>query len=153
MWRNHFKTILNASNEEFERYDTDWKCVVDDYVNTTLTISDISVDPDGMDLSEFTPEELDNIMCVLPKRKASGIDLVTYEHLRYGGPALTKCIARLFNSIVKHARVPYGFKQGLIVPLYKGGKKPKNNKNSYRGITLLPVSNKLFEKCIHNRVI
>ena len=153
MWRNHFKTILNESNEEFERFDTDWKCVVDDYVNSTLTISDISVDPEGMDLSEFTPEELDNMMCVLPKRKASGIDLVTYEHLRYGGSALTKCIARLFNSIVKHARVPFGFKQGLIVPLYKGGKKPKNNNNSYRGITLLPVINKLFEKCIHNRVI
>jgi len=34
----------------------------------------------------------------------------------------------------------------------KGAKKSRSNKNSYRGITLLPVLNKLFERYMHDRM-
>ena len=43
------------------------------------------------------------------------------------------------------------FKQGVIVPIPKG----ENDlccKDNYRGITLLPVISKMFEKCIIQRV-
>ena len=58
----------------------------------------------------------------------------------------------LFNAIVKYTNVPDGFSKGLLIPLYKGGRKPRNNKNSYRGITLLPMLSKLLEKCIQGRM-
>jgi len=49
-------------------------------------------------------------------------------------------------------KLPDGFKKGLLIPLYKGGWKPRSNMNSYRGITLLPVMSKLFERCISDRM-
>jgi hypothetical protein len=39
-----------------------------------------------------------------------------------------------------------------MFPSYKGKRKPKNKKNSYRGITLMPVLNKLFESAVWERV-
>ena len=40
----------------------------------------------------------------------------------------------------------------MVIILYKGGKKQKDKLNSYRGITLLPTINKIFEKCIAQRM-
>ena len=65
---------------------------------------------------------------------------------------IINCIATLYNAILDLNRIPVGFKQGLIIPLYKGGRKPRNNVNSYRGVTLLPVIHKILEGCIYNRI-
>lgn len=40
----------------------------------------------------------------------------------------------------------------MIVPIYKGGDKPKNSCNSYRPVALLPCIYKLFEKILSNRI-
>ena len=63
-----------------------------------------------------------------------------------------KCIVKLFNAIIELVKIPRCFKRGLLFVLYKGHGKPKNKKNSYRGITLLPAINKLFEKCVVARM-
>ena len=39
-----------------------------------------------------------------------------------------------------------------MITLHKGHGKSKNNKYSYRGVTLLPAINKVFEKCIMMRL-
>ena len=48
--------------------------------------------------------------------------------------------------------IPPSFKMGLLVSLYKGNGKPRESKDSYRGVTLLPSINKLYEKCVINRL-
>ena len=45
----------------------------------------------------------------------------------------------------------YQFKKGVIVPLPKGNK-DKCIKDNYRGIMLLPVISKVYEKCVISRV-
>jgi hypothetical protein len=108
--------------------------------------------PEGISMAPFTCAEITGKLSSLPKGKAPGVDLITYEHVKNGGEVLTQCITNLFNAIIQFTQVPHGFKQGLLIPLYKGGGKPRNNKHSYRGITLLPVMSKLFERCVYDRM-
>lgn len=88
----------------------------------------------------------------LKRRKAPGPDQITYEHIIFGGNRLTSCIIKLFNSIISQGKIPSAWKQGLIVPLYKGGDKPKTSPNSYRPVTLLPCFLKIFESVLNDRI-
>jgi hypothetical protein len=152
MWKMHFHNLLNEAPEEHKLYDNEWKAHIDNNVTNIKANCRPDAVPDGIDLTPFTRAQLQDTLASLPKGKAPGIDLLTYEHLKYGGSKLTQCLCYLFNAIVRIMEVPSGFKQGLLIPLYKGGRKPHNNKNSYRGITLLPVVNELIEKCLYDRM-
>lgn len=85
-------------------------------------------------------------------RKAPGYDLITKEHFKYGGETLTLCIAMLFNAITDSGKIPTEWKQGLIIPIYKGAGKPKDSCKSYRPVALLPCIFKIFEKIILSRI-
>ena len=60
-------------------------------------------------------------------------------------------LTRLFNQIVLTEHVPKNFRIGTQIPLYKG-KNCSLDPNNYRGITLLPSFNKLFEILTWNRL-
>lgn len=78
--------------------------------------------------------------------------MITNEHIIHAGKTLADCLLKLFTAIVDHNYIPFCWKRGLIVPLYKGGAKPKDSCNSYRPVALLPCVFKLFEKVIYNRI-
>jgi hypothetical protein len=65
---------------------------------------------------------------------------------------LVEGITKLFNGIIDYVHIPPHFKEGLLITLHKGHGKSKNSKDSYRGVTLLPAINKVFEKCIMMRL-
>ena len=52
---------------------------------------------------------------------------------------------------MKLGTFPDAFKIAQVIPLFKGG--DKENVNSYRPISLLPVLGKLFEKVISLRTV
>ena len=47
---------------------------------------------------------------------------------------------------------PIEMKKGIIITLFKGGRKPKENPNRYRAITLLSAVYKLYERVILNKI-
>ena len=55
--------------------------------------------------------------------------------------------------MLTHGEVPSNMKHGLVITLLKHGKKNKSDPNNYRGIVLLPVIYKLFEKVTLKRII
>jgi len=76
--------------------------------------------------------------------KAAGINCLTAEHISLAHPVLTVQLTLLFNILIKYSLFPDGFGHCIIVPLVKnmdGDRTPGN----YRGITLSPVTSKLFE--------
>ena len=58
----------------------------------------------------------------------------------------------LLNLIIELELIPPSLKQGITIPVFKGGGKDPLNVNSYRGITLNSVISKIMELLILNRV-
>ena len=68
--------------------------------------------------------------------------------------ALTSIIEHLtvlFNSFMHMEHIPRAAQKGVIITIPKGGKKQILRENN-RGITLLPVVYKLFEKIVLYRL-
>ena len=86
----------------------------------------------------------------LPNGKAGGLDCITYEHIKYGGVGLHETLTKIFNAVCNLEHVVENWFVGSIVSLYKG-KKSRRHKANYRGITLLNVIGKTFERLILNR--
>jgi hypothetical protein len=67
----------------------------------------------------------------LSNNKACGIDGITYEHLKHGGKLLEKHLCNLFSMIFDKCVTPNVWKASMIIPLHKGGSKPKTEYDAY----------------------
>ena len=81
---------------------------------------------------------------------APGVDNISAEHIKHSGPKLISLLTCLFNAITIKEYIPKDFLKGIIIPIPKGGKDPTVMKNN-RGITLMPVIAKLYEKLLYER--
>ena len=151
-WCNHFSGILNEQEHEKEQYDSQFETKVNEDINNMQNMFCKNVDCTGVLDKPVNVEEIGNICASFPNNKAAGYDNIPYESLKYGNNALYETLAEFYNSIINLLYVPDGLKTSLIIPLYKGHKKLKSDPNSYRGISLTIVLNKLFEKIILNRL-
>ena len=101
----------------------------------------------------FSVEEVEHILHNRMKlRKASGPDGVTTEHIRYGGPAVVRWLTEISNSIIELEQIPPLLKQGITIPVYKGGGRDLLDVDSYRGITLNLALSKVLESLILGRL-
>ena len=74
------------------------------------------------------------------------------EHLIYGGDSLKLWLKKIFNAIVSLEEIPSSFKEGIVIPIYKGKGKDPLLTSSYRGITLSCIMAKTLEIVILNRM-
>ena len=58
----------------------------------------------------------------------------------------------IFNTMITIEHIPDCFKQGIIIPIPKGGGKDRSVKANHRPITLLSVLYKLYEKVLLVRI-
>ena len=79
------------------------------------------------------------------KSKAGGEDDIVYEHFIFSGQIIRKLLAKLYKSMLKHSHCPYKMKSGIIITLFKGGNKVRNDPNNYRAITLSSVFVRIYE--------
>ena len=100
----------------------------------------------------FTNEEVSKAIKNLHLGKAPGFDNIMSEHLVYAGPAMADLLCILYNAILNAEYIPTCFRRAVQVPLYKGKDSCVLDPNNYRGITLLPIFNKLFEILIWHRL-
>ena len=88
----------------------------------------------------------------LKKRKAPGIDMIQSEHIIYGGRTLFICLMNLFKAVLHLNYILNIWKTGILIPIYKGSPKQKDDPDSYRAVSLLPIFYKLFEKIINENI-
>ncbi len=149
MWTEYF-TAMYSNESASECYDKDHYRPVCTQVKKIAESS--FDDPDVVMKGQlFTSDEIASVVSKLKLGKKGGFDSLTNEHVKYGGPVLYRCLAKLFNAMYSNEYIPQGMKRGLIITLYKGSRKSDDRKN-YRGISLLPVLAKLFDNVLLNRI-
>ena len=102
---------------------------------------------------DITVSDVTSICKKLKSKVAGGIDQLVYEHLSNGTEVLYNHIAWLFTLMIQRTHVPPEMKKGIVITILKPGKKEKRNPDNYRGINLLPVMYKLFEKVSLVRIL
>ena len=101
--------------------------------------------------SEFTMEELDDVVDRLKCKKACGVDNIINEFIKYSSHEMRSALVRLFNLILNSGIVPTEWCISLIQPLYKN-KGSKLDANNYRVISLISCIGKVFTQLINRRL-
>ena len=100
------------------------------------------------------PTPLDEIHCSIADLnigKASGIDELSAEVFKISALAIVPYLQKLINQTFSQGEVPDCLKIAKVIPLFKTGS--KTDVDNYRSIFLLPVSSKVLEKIMYNRLI
>jgi len=84
-------------------------------------------------------------------RKEPGYDLISGKVLRELPPAAVVLLTSLFNSMLRLSYYPFLWKFAQIIMVPKPGK-PTHDVASYRPNNLLPISSKVFEKLLLQRL-
>ena len=95
----------------------------------------------------ITIEELKKAMDVLNKAKSPDIFGITIEHLCNADEVILDFLLHIYSTMLNNGEVPNVIKKGLLSPVIKK-KGSKKLANYYRGITVLPVLNKILEAII-----
>ena len=98
----------------------------------------------------ITTEEIESAIDSLKNNKAVGIDMVPAEFLKTNKTHISNDLCVLLNYIIELEEFPDAWAEGVRSSIHKSGKvaDPMN----YRGITVLPIFEKIFEIIVQNRL-
>ena len=99
----------------------------------------------------FSQEEYRKGVAILKNNKASGRDDVLVEQLNNLGPKAHRWLLTIINNCFMENKIPTLWRQSKIIAMLKPGKDYTTPK-SYRPISLLCHTYKLYERMILNRI-
>ena len=133
-WEEHFNKHLNTEfSHEPKALDSIICQVMESHTNESFTI-----------------EEISTSIKQLKSRKAPGIDEITAEVLKAGGPSMINILKNIFEKVWEEEIPPSDWQKMLVTPIHKKGDKldPAN----YRAISLLSIPSKVFCRILLNRI-
>ena len=89
-------------------------------------------------------------MYIIKSNKAAGPDLIPPEALKADIPTTVTLLHSLFEKIWTEEKVPNDWKDGHLIKLPKKG--DLSNCGNYRGITLLSIPGKVFNRILLERI-
>ena len=142
LWSAHFKQLLNEPDVTESTFDECFRKHIDSEVNDMLHTYNRHYDNTSVLKEHITVNEVASTCKRMPNHKSAGLDNVCYESLKYGGHLLFEKLSQMYSAIISYIHVPREMKHSVIIPIYKGKKKPRDDINSYRGISLSLILNK-----------
>ena len=132
-WKEYFETLYDARNKPTT-------CCLEDE-------ADVSIDNRGLSI---LPEETENSMKKLKRRKAPGMDNIPGEMLKCLGPKARTEINRLDNMIFSTGKWPTDFTISRVVALPK--KANTKRCEEHRTISLISHCSKILLKTMYERI-
>ena len=142
--------INNSLDQQMNR----WAEHFEELLNRPAPLNPPDIEPAEEDLPincEIpTKEEIRRAICQMKNGKAAGPDDIPAEALKADLEASVAMLHPLFERIWEEEDIPTDWKEGHLIKLPKKG--DLSNCNNYRGITLLSVPGKVFNRVILNRL-
>jgi hypothetical protein len=133
-WKDYFRNLLNVAASTQD----------DEPIPPAINDLDINIGP-------ITFEETYNAVQELKNGKAPGCDYaVTPEALKYGGNLVIQLLCDICNDIYNQEIAPKQLTTNIIVALAKKG--DLTLMSNYRGISLMSMAAKVYNKIILNRI-
>ena len=128
------------------------------FINQCATVSE-PMPPFGPTVTNTTfnfqsvhMSDITKIIQRLPDKHSSGPDGISYIMLKLSLPAIVGTLVRLFNISLRLGEVPEEWKDAVVIPLHKGGKKPSKDPLSYRPISLTSCVARVLEKALNIQI-
>lgn len=99
---------------------------------------------------EIEVEELKEAIRLLKKGKSAGIDGLKTEMFKYMGSEGEVVLRSLMNKIWREKKIPTEWQTAILIALHKKGEKMLCE--NYRGISLLCVASKIYERILERRL-
>ena len=96
--------------------------------------------------------DITKIIQCLPNKHSSGPDGISYIMLKLSSPIIVGPLVRLFNISLQLGEVPEEWKDAVVIPLHKGGRKPSKDPLSYRPISLTSCVARVLEKALNLQI-
>ena len=150
---NHFKRLSTPDHKE---YFTD--TLVDTakhYLQTYDALKNAGIEMHDNELNvinrNFTVEEIKYTIDPLKPNKAPGVDKFPAEFIKACKNQLAEHVTNVLNYIIEKRDFPVSWSEGLRSAVYKAGN--KRLPDNYRGITILPIFEKIFETAVYKRLV
>lgn len=101
-------------------------------------------------LSFYEENEIRETILSVSKKHSAGEDGIPCSLIKYATDYLVQPMTYLVNLSFREGTFPNTLKKSLVVPIHKRG--DKHLMSNYRGISLLSVFSKIFEKCFYKRL-
>ena len=98
----------------------------------------------------ITEQEVRQAIKNLKPWKASGLDNICAEFLKYAENFVVPFLTKLFNKLYDTSYFPLDWCKSVIIPLFKKGE--DSNPDNYRGISLLSIVSKVFTAILNKRL-
>ena len=134
-WKQYFEGLLNVKSNTSQ-------------INQAIASADedllINTDP-------ITTDEVRQAIKQLKNGKSPGLDhIITPEVLKYGGDWIIEKLCCICNEIFENQTAPKQFNTNIIIPIPKKG--DKTLMSNYRGISLMSVAAKTYNRILLNRI-
>ena len=133
-WRNHFESLLSPADSNAP--------------TASFHCEPVFQSPPQFEQGLITSEELDSAVKALRAGRAPGLDQVTAESLKL--PELHEELLEVLNSVYLSDRVPPEWHLSALIPIPKKG--DLSLRNNYRGIVLMSIPAKLYNRILLSRI-
>ena len=100
--------------------------------------------------NNFTCNEIECAIDALKLNKSPGIDSIPAELIKACKNSLAETITIALNYIIQHREFPETWASGIRSAVFKNGQRCQVN--NFRGITILPIMEKIFEAAVYRRL-
>ena len=112
-----------------------------------------SILPSVFTFDNICASDVSRALRSLPAKRSSGSDEIPYQLLKEAGPGIVGPLTTLFNKSLNLQQVPLEWKNAVVIPIYKGGRKDRQNPTSYRPISLTSCVARLMEKLLNTQIL
>ena len=142
-------SILSRWSEHFqELFSADQGLSVQDSALLHIPHQPVKVELDELP----SMQELIKAIEQMKSGKAAGVDEITPEFWKSGGPVLHSKLHKLLVCCREQGKLPRDLGDAVIVTLYKN-KGEKSNCSNYWGIILLSIPGKIFAQVLLNMLV
>ena len=124
--------------------------------NTSLNPEAVAFGPSTLNLTfelgEVSPSDVKRVLKSLPNKLSCGSDGISYRMMKEAGPGLVGPLVSLFNASLRLRQVPDEWRNAIIKPIFKGGRKDRRDPSSYRPIALTSCIARTMEKILNTRI-
>ena len=97
--------------------------------------------------------DVEKVVRTLPNKMSCGTDGISYKLEKEVGHGIVGPLTSLFNHSLRLRRIPEEWKNAVVTPIFKGGRKDRHHPTNYRPISLTSCVARIIKKLLDAQIL